>query len=301
LGPLKLVDLLAADRIVLAIEAETVREAARPLVNAVLASGRAVDPDRLEALLAESLPSEAVTVGQQVFLLHFRTDAVDELTAALGVTASPVHREHDPGREARVVLLLLAPHRETAIHLQALAAFARTLAQPEVVEALESATSPEAVLEVSGLADLDLSGELQVRDVLSPLVISSTPDATIGEVVRLMGRNRVDAVPIVSETREVLGLVTYAELLRHLIPTKVTRGSAERARSAEDQKMPDLTATPVREVMDRSVLCITDEQVIWDVASLMVNKNLERVPVVREGVLVGLLTRQDIVRRLFGP
>jgi len=156
-------------------------------------------------------------------------------------------------------------------------------------------------VEVSGFAELDLSGELQVRDVLSPRVISSTPDATIGEVVRLMGRNRVEAVPIVSETREVLGLVTYAELLRHLIPTKVKRGSAERSRSAEDPKMPDLTSTPVREVMDRSVLCITDEQVIWDVANLMVNKNLERVPVVREGVLVGLLTRQDIVRRLFGP
>jgi CBS domain-containing protein len=51
--------------------------------------------------------------------------------------------------------------------------------------------------------------------------------------------------------------------------------------------------------MDRSVLCISEEQTLADVASLIVNKDIDRFPIVRDGVLVGFITRGDIVRRLF--
>jgi CBS domain-containing protein len=52
--------------------------------------------------------------------------------------------------------------------------------------------------------------------------------------------------------------------------------------------------------MDRSVLCISEEQSLAEVANMMISRNIERFPVVREGRLVGLLTRGEIVRRLFG-
>jgi len=57
---------------------------------------------------------------------------------------------------------------------------------------------------------------------------------------------------------------------------------------------------PVREVMDRSVLCVSEEQTLAEVATIMQNRDTERFPVVREGALVGFLTRGDIVRRLLG-
>jgi CBS domain-containing protein len=53
--------------------------------------------------------------------------------------------------------------------------------------------------------------------------------------------------------------------------------------------------------MDRSVLCVSEDQTLADIASLMVSKDIDRFPVVKEGVLVGFITRGDIVRRLFGP
>jgi len=54
----------------------------------------------------------------------------------------------------------------------------------------------------------------------------------------------------------------------------------------------------VREVMDRSVLCLEEDQTIADVAALMLSKEVERFPVTRDGTLVGYLTRADIVRKL---
>jgi CBS domain-containing protein len=56
----------------------------------------------------------------------------------------------------------------------------------------------------------------------------------------------------------------------------------------------------VRDVMSRKVMCVAPEQPIAEVASLMSNKEVDRVPVVREGQLVGFLTRGDIVRKLIG-
>ena len=52
--------------------------------------------------------------------------------------------------------------------------------------------------------------------------------------------------------------------------------------------------------MTRQVLCVAPEQPLAEVASLMLNKDVERVPVVQDDRLVGFLTRGDIVRKLIG-
>jgi len=57
----------------------------------------------------------------------------------------------------------------------------------------------------------------------------------------------------------------------------------------------------VKEAMARSVLCVSDDQRLSDVANLMNNKDVDRFPVVREGIVVGFLTRADLIRRLLAP
>jgi CBS domain-containing protein len=297
-----LAELLAPDRIVFDVPGATVREAARPLVEAIVAAGRTTAPDTLEAMLAESLPREAVTVGQQAFLLHFRTDAVRELTVALGVTVEPVHREHDAGKEARIVALITAPAREASLFLRAVGAFARVLAREEVANAVETARTAAEILGLEALRTTELPDELLVRDVLPSGRTAVRPETTLGEAANLMVTSRVPALPVVSDKDEVLGMVGYRELLVHLLPRYTKRLSGEFAgRQRKSVQGNDPALTPVRDVMDRSVLCISEDQPLSEAAALLVNKNLERVPVVREGALIGLLTREDIVRRLFGP
>jgi CBS domain-containing protein len=300
----KLPELLAADRIVLGAPGETVRDVARILVHAIIASGHVQDPERLEELLAEALPSEAVTVGQQAFLLHFRTDAVDGTVGALAVTAEPVHREHDPGKASRVVALLLAPAREGAVYLRVLAAFARALATDEVIAALEAARSVDEVLHAESLEAVEVPEEVLVRDLLGRRLVTVAPETPLVEAARLMVRHGVSALPVVSEENEMLGLVSHGEILQHLLPRHGGRTST--GEHAAAGRRPRLSTSLVREVvvrdvMDRSVLCLSEDQSLTEAATLMVQKKLERVPVVREGALVGLLTREDLVRRLFGP
>jgi CBS domain-containing protein len=299
----RLPDLLAADRIVLGAPGETVRDVARVLMHAIIASGRVQDPDRLEELLAEALPSEAVTVGQHAFLLHFRTDAVDGVVGSVAVTAEPVHRQHDPGKASRVVALLLAPAREGAMYLRVLAAFARALASDDVIAALEAAQSPTDVLQAPALAAVEVPEEVMVRDLLGRRLVTVAPETPLMEAARLMIRHGVPALPVVSEENEMLGLVSHGEILRHLLPRHGrTTPSGESATTRRHRLSTSLMReVAVRDVMDRSVLCLSEDQSLTEAATLMVQKKLERVPVVREGALVGLLTREDLVRRLFGP
>src|SRR3989454_12191967 len=58
---------------------------------------------------------------------------------------------------------------------------------------------------------------------------------------------------------------------------------------------------PAKEAMARSVLCLAEDQTLADVANLMSSKDVDRFPVVRQGVVVGFLTRADVVRRLIAP
>jgi CBS domain-containing protein len=84
--------------------------------------------------------------------------------------------------------------------------------------------------------------------------------------------------------------------MRHLLATEAFSDGPPRLQ-------PGVVPEPktVRDAMTRQVLCVAPDQPVALVAALMSNKDVERVPVVREGRLVGLLTRGDIVRKLIGP
>lgn len=301
---MKLIDLLGRERVVLPLKARTLGEAAEELIHTLVVSGAAPDPERLEALQADTLPRDVVTVGQQAFLLHFRTDAAKEPAAALGVAPEPMSREHDSVKEARIVLLIVAPHGEASTYLQAVSAFARALGNPEIVDGIIAAETAEQILKIPALAKLKLPGYLMVRDLMSQRLLSVRSDATLGDAAKMMVTKDAAALPVVSENGEVLGMVSHRELIRFLLPLYVKRMKTGEFVAA-GRKLPGETTDPrkipVREVMDRSVLCVSEDQTLADVATMMANKDVAHVPVVREGILVGFLTRSNLVRRMIRP
>lgn len=299
---MKLIELLTTERVVVPLAADTLSDAAARLVETVIASGSVADPEKLRELVGTETPGQVVTVGE-AFLLHLRTDAVLHLVGALGVTPEPVSRDDDSSKTARIIILIVAPPKETSTYLQTLSAFARVLGRLDVVEAIVGADGPNEVLEAAPLAEIELPGYLTVRDVMVPRLLSVRPDTTLGEASKVMVVHNVSALPVVSDTNELLGIVSHREVLRFLLPMYLKRISSG-AFSGASAEMPssggDPHELPVREVMDRSVLSVSEEQTLAEVATLMVNKNLDRFPVVREGALVGVLTREDVVRRIFG-
>ena len=93
----------------------------------------------------------------------------------------------------------------------------------------------------------------------------------------------------------MIGMVSEREVIRHLLSVQAFSGPDARVASPMARG-----GRTVRDVMTRQVLCVAPQQAIAEVAALMSNKDVDRVPVVREGRLVGFLTRGDIVRKLIG-
>ena len=297
---MKLLDLLSADRILVPIGGQTLREATVELVAAVDASGVVEDLERFEELVADTLPQDVVTI-RQAFLLYFRTDAVRQVTVGLGVAPQPLHREHDPTKQARIVLLVAAPAKLSSKFLRTVSAFSHALGKEEVVERLLAAETVDDVLAVEQLTEIELRDYLSVREVMVHRRVYVGPDASMSDAVRLMTSRDIPSLPVLSDTGEVLGMVGHKELLQHLLPSHVKRITGGHPPESDGELgAVDPFTISVREVMDRSVLCISEDQTVREVATMMLSRNLDRFPVVRDGRLVGFLTCGDMVRSLFG-
>jgi CBS domain-containing protein len=300
----KLRDVVDAQHVLVPLVAQTVKEATERLAERLIATGAVGEGEanRLNAVIRNAWPEDMVSVGEHAFLPHFRTEAVRKLVTAIGISTTPIRWEKDPHRAARIVILIVAPPRETPTYLQVVGGFARILSDPETVLALLAAKTAEQVAQIGALEAVELPSHLTVRDLMTPDVLAARPDQSLGEVARLMIEKDVRAIPVVDEGGALMGMVTHRELLRYLIPDYIQKTKSGEFRAVTKTQLQrgssDPRALPVKDVMARAVLCLSEEQTLSDVANLMNNKDVDRFPVVREGVVVGFLTRADLIRRL---
>ena len=303
---MKLRELLDARRVLVPLKARSVRDATRQLARSLAAAGDVADEARLTELLKTEWPEDIVAVAERAFLPHFRTDAVKSLAVALGVAAEPLCLPNDPHHCARVVVLIVAPTAEASGYLRAMSAIAQALSNDEALAALHGAASPAEVL--SALGEAPVPPEVTVGDLMSTGVTSVTPEMPLKDAAQTMLSRRVRAMPVIGPNREVLGILTDGHLLRFMLPQRVSQLSTGQYRAvkktakgaAPAPKHKEPGEAPVRDVMDRTVLCLAEDQSIADVAALMLSKELDHFPVTRDGALVGFLTRGDIVRKLLG-
>lgn len=294
---MKLREFLAPERVVIPLVARTLAEAAAELLERVVGAREVLDATKLRRRIGEARPEDTVAMGDRAFLLHYRSDGAGQLLVAVGVARTPLCRRV-PGEEeqcARVVLLIATPPRQAARYLQVVGGFARLLRQREVLEAIHAATTAQQLLDLEAFAAYQLPEQLTVRDVMSDQPRTVLADTPLKEAARMMVRTGLGALPVIDAERRVVGMVSERDIIRHMLTTQVFSGADVRSMMA-----PGSASRSVRDAMSRQVMCVAPEQPIAEVASLMSNKDVDRVPVVREGQLVGFLTRGDIIRKLIG-
>lgn len=128
--------------------------------------------------------------------------------------------------------------------------------------------------------------KLLVEHALEPVKYRVYPETPLTEVVDLMVRRGVSALPVVGERYEVLGIITTGDAL-----DQVLRDAPVEEQDADRGGSP-LTA---RDVMTRAVLCVSESQLLVDAGRMMVARKVDQLPVVRDGELIGLITRDAIL------
>ncbi len=133
---------------------------------------------------------------------------------------------------------------------------------------------------------------MYVHDVMTRDVVTTSPSASLSDVADVLVGRRLRAIPVVDEAGHVLGMITDRQVMEHFLPALDDPGGRRPTRPTL------LREAQVRDIMQRTVMCVNDTESLGDVVRLMLDKELERLPVTREGQLVGFLTRGDIIRRL---
>jgi len=132
-------------------------------------------------------------------------------------------------------------------------------------------------------------------------VISAAPDTPLADLVRLMLDNNVSAVPVV-EAGRVVGIVSEGDLLRRAETDTEPRPSRWlELVTSTDRLATDYSRSHGRkagEIMTRDVVTVADSTPITEVAHLLESRHVKRVPVTRDGKLVGIVSRRNLLQAL---
>jgi CBS domain-containing protein/mannitol/fructose-specific phosphotransferase system IIA component (Ntr-type) len=288
-------ELLPAEQIVVPLEASTFRDAVSQMLLVLERLRLVRNLPLIEKAFAGVRGKDVVSIGEHVALPHFRTDAVDQLVLALGISRTPLDvSDTTLAGSPRLIALVLAPPEAATRYLQTVAALARLFRDPSVVDRVAAASSAHEVLALPELNEARVQPDLLVRDVMAHRTEGIAPTRTVREALDLMLLRGWRSLAVIGDRGEVLGILTEREVMRVLLPEIPRAGEAP-------QENPEQGARVlVREAMSRTVICVSEEMGLQEAANLMVNKNVEQVPVVHDAALTGMLSRSDLIRKLFG-
>ncbi|MDJ1156638.1 CBS domain-containing protein [Chelatococcus sp. SYSU_G07232] len=141
---------------------------------------------------------------------------------------------------------------------------------------------------------------MRADEIMTRDVCAVGPETPLAEIARNLVERSISAVPVVDDGNRVIGMVSEGDLLRR------HETGTERRRSWWLQVFVD-SDTLAREyvkshglkaqdVMTRYVHCVPETATLADIADLLERHRIKRVPVVRAGRLVGIVSRGDLVR-----
>ena len=143
---------------------------------------------------------------------------------------------------------------------------------------------------------------MKVHDIMSTRVISIAPDASILEAIRLMLQNHISGLPVIDPSGALVGMVTEGDFLR-------------RSETGTEHKRPGWLefllgpgrladeyvhthARRVSDVMTREPVTIAEDAGLDEAVEIMERRRIKRLPVVRGGQVVGIVSRANLLHAL---
>jgi CBS domain-containing protein len=143
---------------------------------------------------------------------------------------------------------------------------------------------------------------MTVADVMTRDVVSVSTVTPVSAVANILAGKRISAVPVVGADGRLVGIVSESDLIRR------AEIGTERPRSWWHKVFPDAHATAsdyvrthgrkAQHVLTSRVVTAAEHMTLADVADIMERRRLKRLPVVRGDVLVGIVSRSDLIKAL---
>lgn len=143
---------------------------------------------------------------------------------------------------------------------------------------------------------------MKASDVMISPVVTTSPNASIKDVAKIFLDRHISAVPVVNDKGEIVGIISEGDLLhRAEAGTERRRGWWLRALATTEDLAAEYVKAHTRKVSDamtRNVVTASPDTPLHEVAALLEKHAIKRVPIVRQGQLVGIVSRANLVQAL---
>ncbi len=142
---------------------------------------------------------------------------------------------------------------------------------------------------------------MQAKDVMTVNVISVTETTPVHEIVDLLLKHRISAVPVVDSAQHVVGIVSEGDLLRtgDATPAGARRPWwLEAVQSGQPVAQDKAHGRTAGAVMTRHVMTVDEDRPVNEIAQLLERHRIKRVPVLRDGRLAGIVSRANLLHGL---
>lgn len=142
--------------------------------------------------------------------------------------------------------------------------------------------------------------------VMTRNVVTAGPDDPAATIAKILSKNGISAVPVCDPTGRLLGMISEGDLLRpfgskHNLKRDWWLGLLADGMSLAPEFLDYVREDhhPAKDLMTKDVITIKETTPLAEAADLMMEHKVKRLPVVRGGRIVGILSRADLVRAFF--
>jgi len=141
---------------------------------------------------------------------------------------------------------------------------------------------------------------MKAGDIMTRSIVTVTPDTTVPDLVNTLLSRNISGAPVVDAEGTLVGIVTEGDLVRRAeLGTERKRGgwiAFFTGTATMAQEYVRSHGTTVRDIMSPGVVAVAPEAPLSDVADLMEERHIRRVPVVADGKIVGIVSRANLLR-----
>ena len=114
---------------------------------------------------------------------------------------------------------------------------------------------------------------MMARDIMTRRVYSIAPEASVQEVAQLLSGKNISGVPVIDKAGRIIGIITEADIIGKV----------------------DREGLCVADIMSPEIIFVDEETPVGEIAMILTERKIKRVPVMRNGTLVGIVCRADII------
>ena len=140
-----------------------------------------------------------------------------------------------------------------------------------------------------------------VKDIMTKNVYTVLPQDSLKKASDILKEKKISGIPVVDENGVVVGIITITDLLKILgqiyewKELEKKESEVDLSHTYEEQK----EKGKVEDIMTKEVVTLEEDDTIDDVMSLMFERKIHTIPIIKEGKLIGVVGKRDLIHACF--